>query len=144
VIGALATRSIAANARTTRWQTGKGSGTNDMPAWKQVPTTPPARTCRRKTLRLFSRQSSAPATAFASRAITKSRPTFSPGVDNYFLTGAVTEKWDAEKPLADRLTALLSQPAVTCDRRDDIGFERKGRLQAAAIARRVQEEAARV
>jgi malonate decarboxylase gamma subunit len=74
----------------------------------------------------------------------KTTPIFAPGVDNYFVTGAVTEKWDAEKPLADRLAALLSRPAVTRDRRDDIGFERRGRLQAAAIARRVQEEAARV
>jgi malonate decarboxylase gamma subunit len=74
----------------------------------------------------------------------KTTPIFAPGVENYFLTGAITEKWDGEKPLAERIATLPSEPVETHDRRDEIGFERKGRPQAAAIARRVQEEAAHV
>lgn len=74
----------------------------------------------------------------------KATPIFAPGIDNYFLTGAVTEKWDADRPLADQLQTLLKQPAAIRDRRDEIGLERKGRLQAVKIAQRVAAEAARV
>lgn len=74
----------------------------------------------------------------------KATPIFAPGIDNYFLTGAVTEKWDAGKSLADQLQALLGQPAAMGDRRDELGLERKGRLQARKIAQRVAAEAARV
>jgi malonate decarboxylase gamma subunit len=71
----------------------------------------------------------------------KATPIFAPGMDNYFLTGAITEKWDAKKPLADQLAALIKRPADGRDRRDEIGFERKGRLLAAKIAQRVEMEA---
>jgi malonate decarboxylase gamma subunit len=74
----------------------------------------------------------------------KETPIFAPGIDNSFLTGAITEKWDVEKPLAEQLCALIKRPADGRDRRDEIGFERKGRLEAAKIARRVMAEAANV
>jgi malonate decarboxylase gamma subunit len=74
----------------------------------------------------------------------KTTPIFAPGADNYFLTGAITERWDPKKPLAENLKALLKQPADPRDRRDEIGLKRKGRLQAALIAQRVESEAARV
>ena len=73
----------------------------------------------------------------------KTTPIFAPGIENYFLTGAVTERWDAEKPLAGQLAAVLRQPGNVGDRRDEIGFARKGRLMAASIAQRVVAEAAR-
>jgi malonate decarboxylase gamma subunit len=71
----------------------------------------------------------------------KATPIFAPGIDNYFLTGAVEEKWDPKKPLADQLASLMKKPADAQDRRDKIGFERKGRLQAVKIAERVAMEA---
>jgi malonate decarboxylase gamma subunit len=71
----------------------------------------------------------------------KATPIFAPGIDNYFLTGAVAERWDAKKPLADQLAALIKKPTDGQDHRDEIGFERKGRLQAAKIAQRVATEA---
>lgn len=74
----------------------------------------------------------------------KATPIFAPGIENYFLTGAATEKWDDTKPLVDRLEALLARPAAIHDRRDQIGLERKGRLQAAKIAQRIAAEAAGV
>jgi malonate decarboxylase gamma subunit len=77
------------------------------------------------------------------QAMALTTPIFAPGVKNYFLTGAVTEKWDANKPLASQLAALLKQSANTRDRRDEIGLERKGRLEAAEIAQKVEVEAAR-
>jgi malonate decarboxylase gamma subunit len=74
----------------------------------------------------------------------KTTPIFAPGADNYFLTGAITERWDPKRPLAESLKALLQRPADNRDRRDELGLERKGRLQAAPIAQRVESEAARV
>jgi malonate decarboxylase gamma subunit len=74
--------------------------------------------------------------------LAKATPIFAPGAPNYFLTGAVWEQWDCNKPLADKLAALLRQPGNLRDRRDEIGLERKGRLEAASIAQRVAAEAA--
>jgi malonate decarboxylase gamma subunit len=78
------------------------------------------------------------------QAMAKTTPIFAPGTENYFLTGAVTERWDAKKPLASQLAALLTRPVDSHDRRDEIGLEHKGRLEAARIARRVMVDAAHV
>jgi malonate decarboxylase gamma subunit len=78
------------------------------------------------------------------QAMAKTTPIFAPGAENYFLTGAVTERWDTKKPLAGQLAALLARPVDLHDRRDELGLERKGRLEAAQIARRVMAEAANV
>jgi malonate decarboxylase gamma subunit len=75
------------------------------------------------------------------KELAKSTPIFAPGVEPLFATGAVTETWAADQPLAPRLAALLRQP-VTTDLRDRIGFERKGRLLAQKITERVAAEAA--
>jgi len=72
----------------------------------------------------------------------KSTPIFAPGPDPWFLMGGITEKWDAETSLADQLANALGKDIEPSDRRDDIGLERKGRLLAAEIARRVAKEAA--
>lgn len=74
--------------------------------------------------------------------LAKSTPIFAPGLDPLFATGAVTEKWElatVQKQLGD---ALSRKPTGFTDGRDTIGLERKGRLQARAIATRVIEEAA--
>ena len=72
----------------------------------------------------------------------KSTPIFAPGVEPLFATGAVTEIWAANEPLALRLAALLQQPVATSDPRDRIGLERKGRLLAQSIAERIGADAA--
>jgi len=72
----------------------------------------------------------------------KSTPIFAPGPDPWFLMGGITEKWDAATSLADQLANALGKDIEPSDRRDDIGLERKGRLLAAEIARRVAKEAA--
>jgi malonate decarboxylase gamma subunit len=75
-------------------------------------------------------------------AMAKTTPIFAPGIEPLFLTGAVTEKWDTGKPLAEQLANALRTDIDTRDRRDEIGRARKGRLEAAAIAQRVAKEAA--
>jgi malonate decarboxylase gamma subunit len=74
--------------------------------------------------------------------LARSTPIFAPGVEPLFATGAVTETWPADQPFAARLVALLDQAAPTSDVRDQIGFERKGRLLAKEIAEQVRAEAA--
>jgi malonate decarboxylase gamma subunit len=76
------------------------------------------------------------------KELAKSTPIFAPGVEPLFVTGAVTEIWAANEPLAPRLAALLQQTVATSDPRDRIGLERKGRLLAQKIAERVAAEAA--
>jgi malonate decarboxylase gamma subunit len=76
------------------------------------------------------------------KELAKSTPIFAPGVEPLFATGAVTEIWAANEPLAPRLAALLQQTVATSDPRDRIGLERKGRLLAQKIAERVAAEAA--
>jgi malonate decarboxylase gamma subunit len=76
------------------------------------------------------------------KELAKSTPIFAPGVEPLFATGAVTETWAANEPLAPRLAALLQHPVATSDPRDRIGLERKGRLLAQKIAERVAAEAA--
>jgi malonate decarboxylase gamma subunit len=75
------------------------------------------------------------------KELAKSTPIFAPGVEPLFATGAVTETWAVDEPLAPHLAALLRQP-VTTDLRDRMGLERKGRLLAQQIAERVAAEAA--
>jgi malonate decarboxylase gamma subunit len=75
------------------------------------------------------------------KELAKSTPIFAPGVEPLFATGAVTETWAANEPLAPRLEALLQQPVATSDPRDRIGLERRGRLLAQKIAERVAAEA---
>jgi malonate decarboxylase gamma subunit len=73
--------------------------------------------------------------------LAKSTPIFAPGVEPLFATGAVAETWAANEPLAPRLATLLRQAAPAADLRDQIGFERKGRLMAREIAERIAAEA---
>jgi len=75
-------------------------------------------------------------------AMAKTTPIFAPGVEPLFLTGAVTEKWDASKPLSGQLEETLRRDIDARDRRDEMGFARKGRVEALEIALRVEKEAA--
>jgi malonate decarboxylase gamma subunit len=72
--------------------------------------------------------------------LAQSTPIFAPGLDPMFAVGAVAQIWDASKPLAEQLAALLRQSVEARDPRDAIGLERKGRLLAAGIAQRVAKE----
>ena len=74
--------------------------------------------------------------------LSKSTPIFAPGLEFLFATGAVSERWNIDIPLADQLARALSEAAPERDLRDEIGLERKGRLEALGIARRVVAEAA--
>jgi malonate decarboxylase gamma subunit len=76
------------------------------------------------------------------KEMAKSTPIFAPGLDPLFATGAVTEKWNAADNLSKQLAALLRTTSFA-DRRDQIGLERGGRKQAAAVANRVKGEAAK-
>lgn len=67
-------------------------------------------------------------------------PVFAPGLDSMYRMGAVAEIWDAEKPLDEQLEAALAK-ASPKDVRDRLGEERKGRLMAAQIAKRVVAQA---
>ena len=72
-------------------------------------------------------------------ALSKDTPVFAPGLDHALPIGAVAEIWNGD--WAAKLAAALDGPPGATDRRDEIGAERKGRLKAAAIARRVVQEA---
>jgi malonate decarboxylase gamma subunit len=54
--------------------------------------------------------------------------------------GAVTEVWDPNKPLDEQLEESLRNTSRT-DTRDELGAQRKGRLMAAKVAKRVMAEA---
>ena len=71
----------------------------------------------------------------------KDTPVFAPGLPHALPIGAVAKIWDGDD-LATRLQQALESPANPSDRRDQLGLERKGRLKAAEIAKRVQAEAA--
>jgi malonate decarboxylase gamma subunit len=73
--------------------------------------------------------------------LAKTTPIFAPGVDPLYAIGAVRDKWAADKTLADRLAAILTQPEDEQDERDALGLQRKGRLMARKVAERVREEA---
>jgi malonate decarboxylase gamma subunit len=73
-------------------------------------------------------------------ALSKDTPVFAPGLEHAPPIGAVAEVWnngDLALKLATTLDGLPGAP----DRRDEVGAERKGRFKAAAIARRVAQEA---
>ena len=73
-------------------------------------------------------------------ALAKNTPVFAPGLAYAPQIGSMTEIWDSGD-LAARLAATLEEPAGAPDRRDQVGLERKGRLKAAEIAQRVEQEA---
>lgn len=73
-------------------------------------------------------------------ALSKDTPVFAPGLDHALPIGAVAEVWSGGD-LALKLAMALDEPPGMPDRRDAIGAERKGRLRAAAVARRVGQEA---
>jgi malonate decarboxylase gamma subunit len=70
------------------------------------------------------------------KAKAEATPVFAPGLDNMVRTGGIHVVWDADKPLAAQLAAVLNQPAGQ-DERDRRGAERGGRRKAAGIADRV-------
>jgi malonate decarboxylase gamma subunit len=74
------------------------------------------------------------------KELAKTTPVFAPGLDQLFQMGAVAEIWDPEKPLDEQLEAALGKASPT-DFRDELGAERKGRLMAAQVAKRVIAEA---
>lgn len=74
--------------------------------------------------------------------LAKNTPVFAPGLPYEAPIGAVAEVWE-DGDLSARLRAALNGPAGAPDRRDELGLERRGRLKAAEIAKRVQQEAAR-
>jgi malonate decarboxylase gamma subunit len=70
------------------------------------------------------------------KAKAQATPVFAPGLDNLLRTGAIHTVWDADKPLAVQLLAVLAKPSGR-DMRDRLGAERGGRPKAAEIAERV-------
>ncbi|MBW0000770.1 MAG: biotin-independent malonate decarboxylase subunit gamma [Verrucomicrobia bacterium] len=74
-------------------------------------------------------------------ALSKDTPVFAPGLDHAPPIGAVAEIWTDGGGWAQKMAMALDGPPGAPDRRDEIGAERKGRLKAAAIARRVKQEA---
>ena len=72
--------------------------------------------------------------------LAKNTPVFAPGLAYEPPIGAVAEVWE-DGDLSARLQAALQGPANPPDRRDELGLERKGRLKAAEIARRIGAEA---
>jgi malonate decarboxylase gamma subunit len=72
-------------------------------------------------------------------ALAKDTPVFAPGLAHAPPIGAVTEVW-TDGDWALKMAMALDGPPGAPDRRDEIGAERKGRLKAAAIARRVEQE----
>ena len=72
--------------------------------------------------------------------LAKTTPVFAPGLEHAPQIGSVEEIWN-DGDLAARLAQKLDGPANAPDRRDELGLERKGRLKAAEIAKRVEQEA---
>ena len=72
--------------------------------------------------------------------LSRDTPVFAPGLEHARPIGAVTEVWN-DGHWALHLETALDGPPGAPDRRDELGAERKGRLKAAAIARRVIQEA---
>ena len=73
--------------------------------------------------------------------LARDTPVFAPGLPYEPPIGAVAEVWE-DGDLSVRLAAARAGPAGGPDKRDELGLERKGRLKAAGIARRVEKEAA--
>jgi malonate decarboxylase gamma subunit len=74
--------------------------------------------------------------------LAKTTPIFAPGLEPLYATGAVTEKWQVATLQSQLQDALTRRADAAIDRRDVIGLERKGRLQAHDIALKVMAEAA--
>jgi malonate decarboxylase gamma subunit len=74
------------------------------------------------------------------KQLAKTTPVFAPGLDHLLQVGAVTEMWDPKKPLDEQLEESLRNTSPT-DTRDELGAQRKGRLMAAKVAKRVIAEA---
>ena len=74
------------------------------------------------------------------KQLAKTTPVFAPGLDHLLQVGAVTEVWDPKKPLDEQLEESLRNTSPT-DTRDELGAQRKGRLMAAKVAKRVIAEA---
>ena len=74
------------------------------------------------------------------KQLAKTTPVFAPGLDHLSQVGAVTEMWDPKKPLNEQLEESLRNTSRT-DTRDELGAQRKGRLMAAKVAKRVIAEA---
>jgi malonate decarboxylase gamma subunit len=74
------------------------------------------------------------------KELAKTTPVFAPGIDHLLQIGAVAEIWDPKKPLDEQLETALAK-AFPADTRDELGAERKGRIMAAMVARRVIAEA---
>jgi malonate decarboxylase gamma subunit len=72
--------------------------------------------------------------------LAKTTPIFAPGLDHLYQMGGVLEIWDPKKPLDEQLEAVLAK-ASPADIRDELGAERKGRVMAAMVAKRVIAEA---
>ena len=70
------------------------------------------------------------------RELSKATPVFAPGLHTMVQMGAVSTVWDPGEPLDEQLEAALAA-ASPDDARDRLGAERKGRLMAASVARRV-------
>jgi len=75
------------------------------------------------------------------KALAEGTPVFAPGLEHALPIGAVTEAWP-ENELATRLAEALGAQPGGPDRRDEVGLERRGRLKAALIAKRITREAA--
>jgi malonate decarboxylase gamma subunit len=73
------------------------------------------------------------------KELAKTTPVFAPGIDHLLQIGAVAEIWDPKKPLDEQLETALAK-AFPADTRDELGAERKGRIMAAMVARRVIAE----
>jgi malonate decarboxylase gamma subunit len=73
-------------------------------------------------------------------ALAKTTPVFAPGLDHLWQMGAVATIWDPKRPLSDQLEEALAA-ASPVDTRDQLGASRKGRTMAAAVSKRVIEEA---
>src|SRR5580698_6668704 len=72
--------------------------------------------------------------------LAKTTPVFAPGLDHVLQVGAVTEMWDPNKRLDEQLEESLRNTSPI-DTRDELGAQRKGRLMAAKVAKRVIAEA---
>ncbi|GGJ04868.1 biotin-independent malonate decarboxylase subunit gamma [Neoroseomonas lacus] len=75
-------------------------------------------------------------------SLAQTTPIFAPGVVPLLATGAVTEAWQAGDDFAARLAVLLAGDHAAVDTRDQLGFERHGRLLAGEVARQVAAAAA--
>jgi malonate decarboxylase gamma subunit len=74
------------------------------------------------------------------KQLAQTTPVFAPGLDNLLLMGALAEIWDPKKPLDEQFEETLRN-ASPADTRDELGAQRKGRIMAAMVAKRVVAQA---